>query len=156
MGRPKLDTLSRELLASLYFASGIPELAHITGATRVKTIDKGKPSEHKINVPKYSIDDYDKALESPDYDEFRKEIEKLFHDNAEGFIIGELYRAKVDLQMSGGHHENYQHISRHFREMHKMSNPILERLAEKKMKGDMFPGFEPVIAGVNDDPDDSE
>lgn len=152
-----MELFPRELLVHLYFAGGSPELALLQGPTKteIREIDvpgTSSTATQEVKVPIYSYKRYQEALHSEEYALLSKELKESFTENVDGLLLGNLYRAQRDLQYVGPDGDNYGHIARHFREMFKMSSPIVERLATKRIELDNFQGLELFIPGT--EPDD--
>ena len=120
----------------MYFAGGSPDLAYVTG-------------EQVSNKPKYSLKDYIRATKSPLYTSIKEELEKQYNENFDGLLLGQLHSAQQAMAAVSVDHPNYKDVTKRYLDIFKLTAPIIERLAKKKIELDIFTGLELVVKGVD-------
>lgn len=123
--------MDRDLFINLIFAGGNPDVAY-------------------LNNSKYTIEQYEQALETDEYKEFAKKIEKQFIENADLLLMGNLYRAQEAMMLIGPENKNYPAIMKNYTDLLKITSPIVERLQKQKLEVNHFDGLELIIKGTDE------
>lgn len=124
-----MDKNTREKFINLCFSGGDVDLAYLLD-------------------PTYSLDEYEKALETKEYEEFATLIQDRFIAGADLRIVGQLYRAEVALKEISPSHKNYPSILRTYKELLQISSPIVERMQKIRVESNAFDGLTLSINGV--------
>jgi hypothetical protein len=125
------NRFDRSLFINLVFAGGNPDVAY-------------------LSTSKYTIEQYEAAIETDEYKEFAKKIEKQFIENADLLLMGNLYRAQEAMMMVGPDDKNYPQIMRAYTEMLRLTAPIVERLSKVRAEVNAFNGLKLVIKGAEE------
>lgn len=120
--------MNRDLLISLVFAGGSPDVAHLTNN-------------------KYTIDEYIATADTDEYKIFADEVNKNFLENADLRLLGNLYRCEQALGEVGAKDKNYPHILKAYTDLLKLTGPIVERIQKVKLETNLLDGLEIVIDG---------
>lgn len=124
-----MDKVTREKYINLCFSGGDIDLAFLLD-------------------PTYTLDDYEKAFQTKEYETFAAELQERFIAGAEVRIIGNLYRAEAALKEIRPEHKNYPAIMRNYKELLQLTSPIIERMHKIVVESNAFEGLELVIKGV--------
>ncbi len=132
-----------ELFLMLFFAGGFPQQAVIVGPRREVVIDGEVAS-----IPKFSLLEYERALENDDYNKFKTGMQKQLNDNAEGLLLSSFYNAQRDMISISTDERNYNAIATHYREIMKLVTPIQERLAMHRIDSEKLGNLELAVFGA--------
>jgi hypothetical protein len=123
-----MEKNKRELYINLLFAGNDPDIAFLHNS-------------------KYTINEYEAALNEDPYQKFKADTEKRFLSSMDSVLLGNLYRAKEAMMLIGEDHKNYPQIQKNYIEMLKLTQPIIERLNRQRLEVQSYDGLEIVIEG---------
>ena len=127
-----MDKTTREKFITLCFSGGDVDLAYLHNA-------------------EYTLDEYETAFTSDEYQVFADEVQNRFLAGADLRIVGNLYRAEAALKEVGPEHKNYPAILKTYKELFQLSSPIVERMQKIRVESNAFENLELCIKGATKD-----
>lgn len=118
--------LQRDLFISLCFAGSDPDCAYL----------------HNTD---HTIENYEEALSTKEYEEFATEVQDRFFAGADLRLCGNLFRAEQALKELGPGHKNYPSIMKNYKELLMLTAPLVERLQKIRVESNAFENLELVI-----------
>lgn len=112
-------------------------------------ISQGNPEEAHLRNPSYTEDEYELALNSAEYQDFLQDINKRFIAHLDSTLIYQQYEAFKMLEdcKSGKIDMKYlKDISKHFTDLLKLTEPIVERLGKQVREEERLAGLRLVIS----------
>ena len=107
----------------------------------------GDPILANMQNPLYSIDEFERVLRSKSYEDYATTISDRFTSGIDLRLVGDLYRAQQALALLKPNDINYPKIMKEYRELLKITSPILEKLQRIRVEVETFDNLELVLEG---------